>query len=140
MDGGEAAKGTEPVSAAGAGDVNISVELETKGARAENCDNDDGLLCPSDLVGPVSNNLGGRRLETIQPGAILPLSLVICQPDEQAAGERASKHFLHLWRQATGVGRKPGQQAVNEWAGDSSFQETWTRPSNRQRGPSKGAL
>jgi hypothetical protein len=30
MDGGEAAKGTEPVSAAGAGDVNISVELEAK--------------------------------------------------------------------------------------------------------------
>ena len=61
MDGGEAAKGTEPVSAAGAGDVNISVELETKGARAENCDNDDELLCPNpvegaaDLVGP------GRR-------------------------------------------------------------------------------
>lgn len=51
MDGGEAAKGTEPVSAAGAGDVNISVELETKGARAENCDNDDGLLCPSPIEG-----------------------------------------------------------------------------------------
>lgn len=30
MDGGEAAKGTEPVSAAGAGDVNISVELSWK--------------------------------------------------------------------------------------------------------------
>lgn len=51
MDGGEAAKGTEPVSAAGAGDVNISVELETKGARAENCDNDDGLLCSSPIEG-----------------------------------------------------------------------------------------
>lgn len=32
----------------------------------------------------------------------------------------------------------PDSQAVNKWAGDSSFQETWTRPSNRQRGPSKG--
>lgn len=57
MDGDEAAKETEPVSAAGAGDVNISVELETKGARAENCDNDDGLLMlqsnrRADLVGP----------------------------------------------------------------------------------------
>lgn len=64
MDGDEAAKGTEPVSAAGAGDVNISVELETKGARAENCDNDDGLLCRSPiegrlLVGP------GRRSQSV---------------------------------------------------------------------------
>lgn len=51
MDGGEAAKGTEPVSAAGAGDVNISVELETKGARAENCDNDDGSVMPQSSRG-----------------------------------------------------------------------------------------
>lgn len=47
-----------------------------------------------DGTGTVSNGLGGRRLETIQPDAILPLSLVICQPGK--ASKRASTFCTSL--------------------------------------------